>query len=112
MGETKAVQVRAEIRELAQAMERRCRESVKKIAAGEWKHANFLSEADLFGLAEHNLVQLEETNLDLTPAKALEAAADVANYLNFLRLRIAASEADTEAEYPRPDADERGPHGE
>jgi len=101
------VQVRAEIRELAQAMERRCRESAKKIAAGEWKHANFLSEADLFGLAQRNLVQLEETNLDLTPAKALEAAADCANYCNFLRLRIAAT-----AEYPRPDADERGPHGE
>ena len=106
MGETKAVQVRAEIRELAQAMERRCRESAKKIASGEWKHINFASEADLIEGVERNLAHLKKDCAPLDE-EALEAAADAANYLNFLRLRIAAT-----AEYPRPDADERGPHGE
>ena len=109
MAKTKAAKLRPKIRELAEAMERRCRESVKKIAAGEWKHINFASEADLIEGVERNLAHLKS---DWPPEKALEAAADCANYCNFLRLRIAAIEADTEAEYPRPDADERGPHGE
>ena len=68
MTETKTVQLTAEIRELAQKMERRCRQSAKKITAGTWKHYNFMSEADLIEGAQRNLDHL--TN-ELTPEKAL-----------------------------------------
>ena len=109
MTETKAVKLRPKIRELAEDMERRMRGRKDEILAGEITHWKQMDEAELLEAAQYNLNHFRS---QLTPERALEAAADVANYLNFLRLRIAAPEADTEAEYPRPDADERGPHGE
>jgi len=89
MAQTKTVQVRKEIRELAQAMELRMRAAAKMIANGDWRHHKLMSEADLIEGAERNLAQLKA---DLSAEKAMEAAADVANFCNFVRLRMAGTE--------------------
>jgi uncharacterized protein YPO0396 len=89
MADAKAVQVRPEIKGLAQTMELRAREAAKKIASGDWQHYRLMSVAELLEGAQRNLDQLKETNLELTPEKARQAAADCANFVNFLRLRLA-----------------------
>lgn len=102
----KIVQVRPEIRESAQAMERRCREAERKggmIQTGKVKHANFLTVDDMFAGMERNLARVKAianerggTDGVLSDANWVlldDSAADAMNYLRMACEKIRAAEA-------------------
>ena len=101
---TTRVQMRTEITEVAQAMERRMRAKVEVIEQGDMPHWRQESLDGLFERLRVNLIELKacagiddpgtRTVTDLLEAAdALQKAADIANLANLIRLRIEAEAA-------------------
>jgi len=87
------VRVRQEIGELGQEMERRMREKVPAVDAGDMPHFRQASSKDLFARLHTNVCELKDAagiddGTEACAPAALQKAADIANLANLIRLRI------------------------